>query len=112
MTKKENFFGQATPNIIDTEYERCNFGQPQPVGSGDGVYIGVRIFPDNDTPRTFIQCQLQNAEVPPGSTVIDCNTSIVQKRIASGDGFVNRIHGRWTADGYEYRDSPTDVETD
>jgi len=82
MTKHKNFSGQSTPSIIDDTYYHCNFTQPQPVFNRDGSAKGVRLFPDDDTPRTFIECNLTNCEVPPGSTVENCNTSVVSRNVA------------------------------
>lgn len=64
MTENKNFTGQATPNIADTEYTLCNFRQWTP---------HTRIFPGDDTPRTFFKCNLYNCDLPPGSTVTLCN---------------------------------------
>lgn len=78
--ERKNFSGQATPSIIDIEYQRCNFAQilPDPnVVNDPNEPARVRLFPGDDTPRTFIRCNLVNCEVPPGSTVVKCNTSIV-----------------------------------
>ena len=81
MTERKNFSGQATPSIIDTEYQRCNFSQTLP---DPNLPNRVRIFPGDDTPRTFFRCNLVNCEVPPGSTVIKCNTSIVAPNMLIG----------------------------
>lgn len=77
MQKAKNYAGQLTPEDIDSEYQNCNFSQ---AGSRRGVdgWQSARIFPDDDTPRTFIECNLQNALPPPASTLIRCNTSIVE----------------------------------
>ncbi len=80
MTERKNFSGQATPSILDTEYSNCNFTQvlPDPnVVSDPNEPARVRIFPGDDTPRMFFRCNLVNCEVPPGSIVIKCNTSII-----------------------------------
>lgn len=79
MTSNKNFSGQGTPSIADDTYYRCNFSQPQPVFHTDGLAHGVRLFPGDDTPRAFLRCNLTNCEVPPGSTVEDCNTAIVSR---------------------------------
>lgn len=81
LTERKNFSGQATPSIIDTEYQRCNFAQTLP---DPNLPNRVRIFPGDDTPRTFIRCNLVNCEVPPGSTVTRCNTSIVASNMLIG----------------------------
>ena len=62
MTSRKNFENQATPSVIDTEYVNCRFVQSAP---------HTRIFPGDDTPRTFTQCALNNCDLPPGSTVIN-----------------------------------------
>jgi hypothetical protein len=114
MTEGRNFSGQVTPSIIDTEYVRCNFSLPYPVDSGGGVLVGVRLFPGDDTPRTFTRCNLINCEPPPGSTVIDCLTSLITTSTVVteiiidgeplGDVFeeTRSFAGRWTPGGYEY----------
>ena len=79
--ERRNFSGQATPSVIDTEYMRCNFAQSLP---DPNLPNRVRIFPGDDTPRTFIRCNLVNCEVPPGSTVTKCNTSIVAPNMLIG----------------------------
>jgi len=74
----EKNFHDMDPALIpvDTEYERCNFSRSQPDMSGP--IVGVRLFPGDDTPRTFTDCNLFNCEPPPGSTLIRCNTWIAQ----------------------------------
>lgn len=76
-TKGKGFVGQSTPRIIDTAYEQCNF-MSRSVNEIDGLKVGIRIFPGDDTPRTFLNCNLINRIVPPGSTIINCNTSIIE----------------------------------
>ena len=122
MTKNKNFSGQETPSIVDTEYESCNFSQPAPVDSGGGVMVGVRLFPGDDTPRSFSGCNMVNCEPPPGSIVIGCNTTIrASSVVASSDTLiidgveatletkVDRIYGRLKDGAYEYKDTPTDI---
>jgi len=79
MTKNKNFSGQETPSIIDTEYESCNFSQPVP---------GTQLFPGDDTPRIFIDCNLVNALPPAGSTVRRCNTTQVRRSLEVGEEVV------------------------
>lgn len=125
MTKRKNFVNQTTPSIIDTEYLECNFGHTQPVDSGGGVFVGTRLFPGDDTPRTFTDCNLINCEVPPGSTVTGCNTAIIQRRLfdfsesvtvdgqtVTIDHYKNVVHGRWTPSGYEYKGTPDEYSVD
>lgn len=81
VTDRKNFSGQATPSVIDTEYRNCNFAQTLP---DPNLPNRVRLFPGDDTPRTFIRCNLVNCEVPPGSTVLKCNTSIVAHNMLIG----------------------------
>ena len=50
-----------TPPHVADAYKYCNFSKPSP---------GTRIFPDDDTPREFRNCNLTNCVVPPGSTVL------------------------------------------
>ena len=76
MISEKNFSNMDPALIpVDTEYQRCNFSRSQP-DLGPPV-VGVRLFPGDDTPRTFIDCNLFNCEPPPGSTLINCNTWII-----------------------------------
>jgi hypothetical protein len=79
MTSSKNFSGQSTPSVVDDTYYRCNFLQPQPVFHRDGSAHGVRLFPGDDTPRSFLECNLTNCKVPPGSAVEGCNTAVVSR---------------------------------
>ncbi len=124
-----NFSNQATPSVIADEYVGSNFTQAQPVDGPGGVKVGVRLFPGDDTPRTFRgSCNLTNCHPPPGSVVDpSCNTTVAERGIVSSaetvtvDGdpivlehHVNRIHGRYdgTIGAYVYLGSPIDVEVD
>ena len=78
--KNKNFSGLLAPDIIDTEYFECNFSHRSPIEVA-GVKVGVRIFPDDDTPRTFTRCNLVNTQVPPNSVVIKCNTTIRESQV-------------------------------
>jgi len=84
MITKKNFSGlQGPPGIpLDDTYEFCNFSQPQSIDVG-GNQRGVRLFPGDDTPRTFINCNLMNAEPPPGSTVTSCMTTMVKTNVVA-----------------------------
>ncbi len=82
MTSRKNFSGQSTPSIVDDAYYQCNFSQPQPVFYQDDSAHGVRLFPGDDTPRAFIECNLTNCKLPPGSTVEGCNTAVVSRNRA------------------------------
>lgn len=59
-----NFSHVQTPDVIDTDYERCNFTQ---------AVAHTRIFPGDDTSRTFTRCNMKNCDLPPGSTRIMCS---------------------------------------
>ncbi len=125
MTEGKNFTNQNPPSIIDTEYRRCNFTQHVPARS-NGKFVGKRLFLGDDTPRTFISCNLCNVEVPVGSTIIDCNTTIkrfklnteVDRVTIDGDTISHQHHadfvyGRQTAPGvYEYKPTPERQDQD
>lgn len=87
VTTRRNFTGQSIPSVVDTEYHNCNFSQtlsdPNVVNDPNEP-AKVRIFPGDDTPRTFYRCNLVNCEVPPGSTVTKCNTSISVPNVLIG----------------------------
>ena len=75
IIKSKNFSLQESPKIIAEEYHNCNFSQLKP---------STRIFPDDDTPRIFVECNLVNAVPPPGSTLEKCNTTQVNKMVEDG----------------------------
>ena len=125
MIQSRNFSNWDLNNIPkDSEYERVNFSRAQPVDSGGGVMIGVRLFPGDDTPRTFRNCNLTNCEVPPGSTVINCNSTIIERDVYDYtdeiiiDGNTVHsvvhtktiIHGSWDQSTLNYNYHPTPVE--
>lgn len=118
----KNYRDIQTPIEVDTEYVGCCFAQSQPVDT-EGVKTGVRLFPGDDTPRTFTGCNLVNCELPPGSTLIKCNTTLItrqtlvntstiiinEQEIVAGDE-VDIIHGKYDQDlGYVYQ---TDQEVE
>ncbi len=125
MLRFKNFSRLNTPPPpydTETEFELCNFMQPAPDTSGPNP-VGVRLWPGDDTPRTFIRCNLMNCEPPPSSTVIgglNClKTSGINgttQEIKVGGVVVhthqnkfNRVHGRRNSDGtYTYRQQDTD----
>lgn len=120
MTKGKNFRSQAIPSIIDTEYQRCNFAFKNCIDVA-GVKKGTRLFPGDDTSRTFIECNMSNCEPPPGSTLINCNTNISEKQVVVGsdsvviDGetisvydYANISYGRYKDGDYVYK-TPTIV---
>ena len=80
IVERKNFSGQQTPSVIAAEYRGCNFSQPKP----ESGPVGVRLFPGDDTPRTFIECNLVNACPPPGSTLVNCNTTLRESQVEVG----------------------------
>ena len=111
MIENGNFRNLLTPPEIDTVYERCAFAHDLPIDD-DGVMIGNRLFPGDDTPRTFINCNLVNCETPPGSTLTNCNTTLAHNRkVVDTDSVIidgesidsdileNWIYGKYLADG-------------
>ena len=126
MIESKNYSGNPDPSVDgETEFVRCNFSQPEPVLDG-AVYVGVRLFPGDDTPRTFTNCNLVNCEVSAGSTMVKCNTTIRRTRVQTGsdelvvDGvsiatpiYHDFIYGRQVSPGeYDYKDEPVMVPND
>ena len=126
MIEFKNYSGNPDPDVGgETEFFRCNFSQPEPVLDG-ADYVGVRLFPDDDTPRTFTKCNLVNCAFPPGSTVVSGNTTIRRSRVVKEvdeievDGFsipveifVDIIYGIQRPAGiYEYFPEPVEIPND
>jgi len=123
MTRRKNFKGETTPRIVDTEYRNCNFTQPAPLDVA-GDKRGIRLFPGDDTPRTFVECNLTNCEPPPGSTVTRCRAIMVEtvetdSETVTIDGdtitlqhHANYVYGRWTPGGYVDYETPEVHEVD
>ena len=122
MTRRKNFMNQQTPAIIDQHYEQCNFAQDAP-DEWDGKKVGIRLFPGDDTPRTFINCNLINCEPPPGSTVTGCQTILMERNILLqsltvlvGDEEIDasrrghRVYGKYANGDYIYFDPPRNYE--
>lgn len=120
----KNYSNMMPPAGITT-FEDCNFAWREPRKAGNKKR-GVVIFPDN-TPRTFIHCNLINCEIPDGSTTplnangLGCNRNIVEYDVVTdfetvrldGENFKieklgHTIHAR-VIDG-EYVDEPTPIE--
>jgi hypothetical protein len=79
VIRQKNFSNWDVNDIpVDTEYEKCNFSQNVPDTSGANP-VGIRLFPGDDTPRTFRDCNMLNCEPPPGSTVDNCKTLIMAR---------------------------------
>ena len=122
MTRKKNFSNQDTPSIVDTEYSDCNFMHTSAILDGLD-WKGHRLFPGDDTPRTFTNCNLANCEVSPGSIVVGCNTTIFRPEVfdfqdapieidgesISINHYKRIVYGRWTPAGYEYRPTPEET---
>ena len=111
----ENFNFRNKPNPVKAStYTQCCFAHDQPIDTG-GVKTGHRLFPGDDTPRTFIKCNLVNCEPPPGSTLVRCNTSIKTRGVVKStttvtiddeslgvDELVDIMHGRYDAETQTY----------
>jgi hypothetical protein len=110
---------------VDTEYDRCNFTQHVPDTSGANP-TGVKLFPGySGPPITFRNSNLVNCEPPPGSIVINCNTTIKEFNLFDREETITvdgvevhrrrfnkmRNHGRWNPDtgSYDYI-TPYEVE--
>lgn len=120
MVKGKNFSGLTTPPTpydTETEFEQCNFSQPAPDSTGANP-VGIRLWPEDDTPRTFVRCNMANCEPPPDSSVTKCLTimksfglpGLVDRVEVNGvvidtyQNTFNRVHGRRQPDGtYIYR---------
>ena len=121
MINGKNFMKLAIGDIpVDTEYRNCNFSQKTCVHGTDDPK-GHRLFPGDDTPRTFIRCNMCNCEPPPGSVYINCPGTIKDFAVVDDsdtitiDGldieqnnYVDIIYGRYR-DGYEYKPTPQKV---
>ena len=83
IIQHKNFSKQIAPPQAD-EYHNCNFSQASP---------GTRLWPGNDTPRRFVECNMVNAEPPLGSTLERCNTTQVERSVEIGDRSVT-VAGR------------------
>jgi len=122
-TKGMNFSGQVPPSIIDTEYEGCNFSQPEPVNDG-GTMKGVDIFQGDTTPRTFIDCLVTNCELPPGSTcekkanirenykMIYKDTITIDEYSVEIENYAHVIYGYFHDGAYTYHPSPIVIKCD
>lgn len=124
IIRKKNFRAMALEEIpLADEYINCNFGRAQPDLTGPDAK-GHRLFPGDDTPRVFRQCNLMNCEPPPGSTLDSCMTGIMETNviyntetveidgviISTTDFVKNTVYGRILEDGtYEYKPTPEDV---
>jgi hypothetical protein len=125
MISRKNFVDVDPTQIpVDTEYFQCNFMRTQPDESG-AQPVGHRLFPGDDTPRIFRECNLVNCEPPPNSTLIGCNTRVLRRhrvtetdtvtvdgfQIASNDRISSFVDGRWNPDtnSYDYLGTPEEI---
>lgn len=107
----------------DSEYRSCliKFDAPDTSGASPA---GKELWPGDNTPRTFIDCNLINVAPPPGSTLIRTNATVAEYGIPAGsdtltvDGalihttnyIVNRTYGRYD-DSANYVEFGTPIET-
>ena len=125
MISEKNFSNWDVNTIPDDDqYERCNFSHSQPAQTSPA--LGVRLFPGDDTPRVFTDCNLFNCEPPPGSILINCNTWIVSTGEIGPvdelivDGVVQHttqyhdrtLYGKYTTSGYVYEAVPVTTPED
>lgn len=124
----KNFSGMTTPPPpydVETQFVGCNFAFQSPVATGDpDKPVGNRLWPGDDTSRSFRDCNLLNCETPPGSNVQDSNTTLTDDEGAQEsiviDGLqidsvtgIQVTYGRWrpSLDAYEYLEPPNKSET-
>lgn len=121
MVKDKNFSNQIIPRIIDIEYRDCNFSHSNCL-TVLGKKVGHRIFPDDDTPRIFIDCNMTNCEPPPGSSMINSYSTITERMIVTNveilqidaeqievNDYADRIHGFYYEGVYTYHSTPIDI---
>lgn len=110
-----NYSGQTSPEK-KPKYRSCNFSQPVP---------GTRLWPGDDTPRVFEECNLVNCVPPPGSTLTKCNTTQVERMVEDGTEdvtvgertvkikrYMDRILGRLNAKTLKLEIKSLDVQVD
>ena len=118
----KNYHDKTGPPDIPLadEYRDCNFSQVDCIDD-DGDKKGVRLFPGDDTPRTFTRCNMKNCEPPPLSTCVKCNQAIIEKQVlidtdtVTIDGhaqeisnYAKRTHGFIENGEYNYFTTPKD----
>lgn len=122
MIEWKNFMKTPIADIPkDLEYQHCNFSQKTCVDDG-GVKKGHRLFPGDDTPRTFIRCNMCNCEPPPGSTCVQCGGTIKDyavlestEKIEIGgieikqNNYVDITYGRFRDGTYHYKPTPQKI---
>jgi hypothetical protein len=122
MIEWKNFMNVPIEDIPkDEEYQHCNFSQKTCVHDG-GTVKGHRLFPGDDTPRTFIRCNMCNCELPGGSTCVQCNGAIKDfavldstEKIEIGgieieqNDYVDILYGRFRDGVYDYKSTPQKI---
>lgn len=121
MVEGKNFSNQIVPRTVDIEYRDCNFSHSNCL-TVLGQKVGVRIFPDDDTPRTFIDCNMTNCEPPPESSMINSYSTITERMVISNTDivqidteqievhyYVDRIYGHYHEGIYTYHSIPIDI---
>lgn len=123
MIQEKNFSNADPASLPDeTEFQLCNFAQRVPITQG-ATRRGVRLWSGDDTPRTFIRCNMVNCEPPPGSTLIDCNTRIIEYDVfafadeividsvvvSSEDRHDMILYSRYNPETESYDDDPSPV---
>lgn len=113
--ERKNFSGNNRPPK-DFRYVKCNFSQPNP---------NTRLWPGDDTSRTFVECNLVNCVPPPGSTLDLCNTTQIERQVEVGTEdithgqrtvrikrYINRILGKLNPNTLQFESKQSDVDTD
>ena len=102
MIENKNYNNMLVPTLDDIIYKNCNFNWDVPLFV-NGKPKGNRIFPEDDTPRTFINCNLRNVEPPPDSICESCLQVISQTDEESGNMI---IYGKYIDGQYIYLNEP------
>ena len=86
MITNKNFSRNPSPDVGgETHFVRCNFSQLEPVLDGT-EYKGVPILVGSG-PCIFENCNLVNCEVPAGSIMTKCNTTIRRSKVEVSKAF-------------------------
>lgn len=122
---ENKIFANPAPNEVpkDSEYRGCMIKFDAPDTSGASP-AGNELWPGDNTPRTFIDCNLINVAPPPGSTLIRTNATVIEYGIAAGSDtltvdsvlihttnyILNRTYGRYD-DTATYVELGTPIDT-
>ncbi len=83
--ERKNYAGQVAPDTGDVlEFVACNFAHEAPAMQG-ATAVPVRLWPGDNRPRQFRDCNMVNAAGPDGSTYENCNTAIVSRAVVVED---------------------------